>query len=424
MNHMSGITESSYPINFRSEDTQILSDHLKHRNSVNIIGMKRVGINNFLRFFFFHPEAQAKFFDPAMKNFFVHIDLNDLVEREIYPFWTLTLKRLIDVIDTTTSDMTLKKQSKKLFVESIQLKDLFVTVDSVRKVVSLLVESGYYPILVFNRFDRMKEAATQEFFGNLQSLKDHAQRNLSYIFTSYRPLYELKPDVFTKQALSVFCHDMYLKPANTDDSLIVLKTLAERYQINIPEDLSKQLIELSGGHVQYLHLSVLKLRDAKDLPTDRIALLELLQNNEEANLLSEELFESLSKKEQELLLSGTAVNGEAAYLKETGMIHENGTVFSPLYASYLEKRGMSKQSGGEFTKKENLLFTYLKSHEEELCEREEIIEAVWPDYAESGVSDWAIDRLVARVRVKLKNQNSPYEIVTVITRGYKLTSKG
>jgi len=40
---------------------------------------------------------------------------------------------------------------------------------------------------------------------------------------------------------------------------------------------------------------------------------------------------------------------------------------------------------------------------------------------EFGVSDWAIDRLVARVRVKLPQQNSPYEIVTVRTRGYKLS---
>lgn len=421
---MSTITETQYAINFREEDAKTLGDHLKHRNSVNIIGMKRVGINNFLRFFFFHPQAQATFMDPATKNFFVHIDLNDLVEREIYPFWTLTLKRLIDVIDAQTNDLELKKQSKKLFVESIQLKDLFVTVDSVRKILSLLVDGEYYPILVFNRFDRMKEAATPEFFGNLQSLKDHAQRNLSYIFTSYRPLYELKPDVFTKQALSVFCNDMYIKPAKEADSDSILKTFEERYQLTLPADLRHNVIELSSGHVQYLHLSILKLRDAKELPANKNALLEFLQNNEEANLLSEELFESLTKKEQELLLAGTATNGDAHYLKATGMVNDQGNVFSPLFASYLEKRGLVKQSGGEFTKKEHLLFTYLKSHEGDLCEREEIIEAVWPDYAESGVSDWAIDRLVARVRVKLKNQNSPYEIQTVITRGYKLTTKG
>ncbi|MBI2599147.1 helix-turn-helix domain-containing protein, partial [Candidatus Curtissbacteria bacterium] len=54
--------------------------------------------------------------------------------------------------------------------------------------------------------------------------------------------------------------------------------------------------------------------------------------------------------------------------------------------------------------------------------REEIIEHVWPEVEELGVSDWTIDRLVARLRMKLKNQKSKYQIVTVKTRGYKLTS--
>ena len=66
------------------------------------------------------------------------------------------------------------------------------------------------------------------------------------------------------------------------------------------------------------------------------------------------------------------------------------------------------------------MFGFLKSHEGSLCEREAIIEAVWPESKDLGVSDWAIDRLVARVRGKLKHQGDTYEVVTVKTRGYKL----
>jgi DNA-binding winged helix-turn-helix (wHTH) protein len=47
---------------------------------------------------------------------------------------------------------------------------------------------------------------------------------------------------------------------------------------------------------------------------------------------------------------------------------------------------------------------------------------VWPEVEELGVSDWAIDRLVARVRNKLKLQKSGFEIQTIKTRGYKLIS--
>ena len=72
------------------------------------------------------------------------------------------------------------------------------------------------------------------------------------------------------------------------------------------------------------------------------------------------------------------------------------------------------------SKKEHLLFTFLKSKGGVICEREEIIHAVWPEVEEFGISDWAIDRLVARLRVKLKAQKSPFEIQTIKTRGYKM----
>ncbi len=77
-------------------------------------------------------------------------------------------------------------------------------------------------------------------------------------------------------------------------------------------------------------------------------------------------------------------------------------------------------SNVELSKKENSLFNFLKSKVGTVCEREEIIKAVWPEVEEFGISDWAIDRLVARLRVKLKSQKAKFEIQTVKTRGYKM----
>ena len=67
-----------------------------------------------------------------------------------------------------------------------------------------------------------------------------------------------------------------------------------------------------------------------------------------------------------------------------------------------------------------MLFTFLKENKDKICEREEIIEVVWPEEEDLGVSDWAIDKLVARVRNKLKLQKNDFEIQTIKTRGYKL----
>ena len=43
------IIEASYPIEFRKNDVKKLAQNINKRRSVVLIGMKRVGISNFLR---------------------------------------------------------------------------------------------------------------------------------------------------------------------------------------------------------------------------------------------------------------------------------------------------------------------------------------------------------------------------------------
>lgn len=155
-------------------------------------------------------------------------------------------------------------------------------------------------------------------------------------------------------------------------------------------------------------------------------------DREQIVLQSEELFASLTKAEKEIILKVSQKGvlfpdqiEKARYVWDTGMVSGNQkrSIFSPLFNEYISKIGLPKNSSAELTKKEHLLFTYLHKRADQLCEREALVEAVWPEQSETGVSDWAIDRLVARVRAKLKVQKSHYEIVTVITRGYKLVQK-
>lgn len=423
------ITEASYPIDFRQEDARKLGESLAHHDSVVLIGAKRVGISNFLRFFLYHEAIGSTYIKNGTPHVFVTVDLNDLVERNIVPFWTLLLTRIVDSVQRSQLPEQVLRRCRRLFVQSIQLKDLFFTVDSVQKVLAAIVAGGLYPTLFLIRFDRMSDVVTPECFNNLQGLKEAAHQKLSYVFTSYRPLYDLSSAVFPKSVLSVFARDMFLSPAKPGDTKIIFQTLEERYHANFSTQVGTALINLSGGHVQYLHLAILRLHEEKNPPSD---LLSYLVQDEQIQLLSEELFESLTKAEKEALMSiqrgeriDQAMRQAASYLWNTGMVSEkNGkpAIFSPLFSHYLGTLAVPS-GNGELTKKEHLLFTFLKAREGELSERDAIIEAVWPESKDMGVSDWAIDRLVARVRGKLKAQKSGYEVVTVKTRGYKLIKK-
>lgn len=423
-----GVIEAVYPISYRESDAGKLGQHLKNRNSVVLIGMKRVGISNFLRFFLNHKEIAKKYIADGNSHLFIPVDLNDLVEREVFPFWILTLKRIYDAVESSSLGKPTKKYVESLFLDSMQSKDTFLTIESVKKSLAKITKENILPTIFFIRFDRLKEVVTQELFGNLQGLKDAANRKVSYVFTSFRSLTDLAPNVFTKSSISLFAENLYIRPAEKQDTKIIFDTYKARYKLSFSPSLENSLFEVVDGYVQYLQLALISFHEAEKTFKNKQDLFEFLANDERIMLQSEEIWESLDAQEQNILLKiekGQNISSEerkiGSYLWDTGVVSEN-SLFSSLFSHYLKQRQITKNTSGsvDLSKKEHLLFTFLKSKTGTICEREEIIQAVWAEVEELGISDWAIDRLVARLRVKLKSQNAKFEIQTVKTRGYKM----
>lgn len=420
------IEEASYPLSFRNRDAQTLGFYIKNRHSVVLVGMKRVGISNFLRFFLNKRGVKEKYIDNKKNHLFIPIDLNDLVERELFPFWVLTLKRIEDVVLASNIDEKTKKYIETLFLDSIQSQDLFLTIDSIRKSLVRLVESGVTPTIFFLRFDRIKDVVTPEFFANLQGLIDACHQNLSYVFTSVRGLEFLSPTVFTKASVSAFARTMYIAPATKEDSRVIFQELCKKYSLSFSANETEQVLSIVDGYAQYLQFALSYLHENKSTSVSKNLSGELFAD-ERIALQSEELWESLTDTEKEILVKMVKKKSispdereKGSYLWNTGIIDEQ--IFSMLFEKYVTQKVSVEKDNvkHELSKKEHLLLKILEENRGALCEREQIIEYVWPEAESYGVSDWAVDRLVARLRSKLKASNSSFEIVTVKTRGYKL----
>ena len=419
--------EINYPLTFRQEDSKTLGNHLKLRHCVELVGMKRVGISNFLRFFLNKKGVVQEFIDKKEYHFFVTVDLNDLIEIEILPFWILTFKRLVDRISVLPIDEAVKKEINVLFTGAIQSQDIFLTVDALRKSLVLICKENIFPTLFLLRFDRVGQVVNKQFYANLVGLREATAGRLSYVFTSFRTLDRIAPEVFERKLMSEFSHEMYLQPAKKEDFEVIFESLASRYKLEGGKT-AEEIIKLCGGHVQYLQLASIILSQRKE-KTDIGKIVEVLESDERMRYLGEEIWESLREGEQEVLMNVIGAKQfdpeKAKYLWVTGILDEKNEVFSKLFADSLGKHDNGVLNGKgddkvEFTKKEHLLYNFLLENIGEVCEREKIIEAVWSEVEDLGVSDWTIDRLVARLRTKLKKQGSKYQVVTVKTRGYKL----
>ncbi|OGD80164.1 hypothetical protein A3B52_02225 [Candidatus Curtissbacteria bacterium RIFCSPLOWO2_01_FULL_41_28] len=429
----SPIIEVKYPIKFREEDAKILGEHVRLRHNVNLIGAKRVGIGDFLNFFLYHKDIARKYIDRHHKHLLIPVDLNDLVEIKLFAFWTLTFKRIVDAVGSLPVEPSVKKQINGLFLTSIQESDLFLTVENLRKSLIEIAKTGILPTIFWLRFDRISEITPIDFFANLQGLREATGQKLCFVLTSYREIGKITPRL-TEKLLPIFIHNFYIKPAGEKDAKVILHELVRKYHLKISGKLAKKIIEVSGGHAQYLYLTLIILAQSlRDQKVDEKILLELISGDERLILQSEEIWDSLFDAEKDaigLITEGKKVGADlrfnAKYIWETGLVlrkFDRRQIFSPIFGAYVRENGKGKVNGSvELTKKENLLFSLLLASQNEVCEREKIIEAVWAEYEDLGVSDWTIDKLVARLRNKLKEQGSDFSVITVKTRGYKLVS--
>jgi DNA-binding response OmpR family regulator len=66
------------------------------------------------------------------------------------------------------------------------------------------------------------------------------------------------------------------------------------------------------------------------------------------------------------------------------------------------------------------LLELLYDNEGRVCSRDEVVQAVWPDAAEEGISEQAIDALIRRLREKLSELDPDHQyVVTVRGHGFK-----
>ena len=423
------VIEQTYPEDFREDITKELGEQLSKRHSVVFIGMRRVGISNFLRFFLHHRNIQH--YSGKLNHLFIAVDLNDLIERTTFAFWVLTLKRISDSVEASDIGPKTKKYIQNLFLDGIQSKDLFILIENIKKALNKILTEGMYPTIFFIRFDRISEAASAEFFANLEGIKDATNHKLSFVFTTSRGLNSISPKVFSHTTLSLAQNQIFLKPAGETDLKIICDAYIKRFGLRISEELERELKKLTGGYIQYLQLALISLNEPENSINKPKELFEFLNNDERINLQSEELWDGLTAPEQQLMLkvlNGEKLNEkdlkEGKYLFESGFLTSNQKIFSPLFEKFLQSKNQKEEGSRgngkmELSKKEHLLFSYLKQNLGEICEREAIIEAVWPEEEALGVSDWAIDRLVARLRKKIKEEGE-FEIVTIKTRGFKL----
>jgi hypothetical protein len=238
--------------------------------------------------------------------------------------------------------------------------------------------------LILDRFDSLNASSVA---ANLRSLRDAHKYSLTYVTATRRPL-----DTQTELAELFYAHTLWLGPLSESDARWNVRRYAERQGLTWDEATTARLIARSGGYPSLLRGVCEAAADGCPLEAAALGAHAAIQQR-----VAE--FWADAPSEEHLRLSGLAGH---PWLSN-----------APIAAAAPETN---------LTAKEHLLLEHFRAHSNQVCEKDELIHAVWPEdkIYTRGIRDDSLAQLIRRLREKIEpDPSSPRHIHTVPGRGYR-----
>ena len=350
---------NTYPASYRETEIQRILAAVRGGECVSIVGLSGAGKSNLLGFLANRVRWDGQF---------VPVDGNRLRDGDPDSFFRLILKALrgpakpADPMEATEETITDRLKTNPAGL-----------------------------CLLLDRYDALAENVDPIVAGNLRALRDDHKYQLTFVTATRRPL---EPD--TELAELVFANTFWLGPLSESDTqwnvdhYAARKGLAWGEQPNSPTKLAMR--SLSGGYPALLRA----VSEAHSLgcPLE----IDSLRQHPAVQRRVDEFWADTPTPE---------------------MISLSGLGGIPLLDS--PSHLPIKTDTTRFTAKEKSLYDYFCTHPGEVCEKDSLILAVWPEdqIYDVGVRDDSLAQLVRRLRKKIEpDPSNPKLIQTVPGRGY------
>lgn len=233
--------------------------------------------------------------------------------------------------------------------------------------------------LVLDRFDALSETVQARLAGPLRALRDAYKYQLSYTIGTRRPL------AHSEMTELFYAHTLWLGLLTRPDAAWSAGQYAARKGLLWNDEILNQIVELSGGYPALLRAVCEAFAAGTPLSRDVMRESPIIQRVLDEFWQDEPSTELLS-------LCGLMNNpliGQVAAEKPEVLL----------------------------TAKENLLLIALRSRQGEICEKDDLIRAVWPEdrVYSNGIRDDSLAQLVRRLRKKVGEG----KVQTIPGRGYR-----
>jgi hypothetical protein len=442
---------AEFPITYRQEQIRIILDWLRVGESGVIAGMSGSGKSNLLGFLASRPDAaQSHLGDTVADTCFTFLDINRLPNLIGTAFYRAMLQTLY--LQRGCLPESLQRNLSDSYQHWNALEDDLLLSDALQNMHRTFCYQGSKRIVwLLDRFDEACRRLDAQFLNSLRALRDAFKGRLCYVVATRHHLSHLRDlaeiDEFYEIVAGNTC---WVGPMVERDAQWVARQMAERWQTTFTGEDVARIIFLTGRLPAFLKVAftllatrVLGGEDEGDTWEDR------LLRRPEIQRQCQQLWDDLTDAQRVTLLGVMASSPLSAiaktslgHLQHLGLIVEDEgrlRVFSPLFEAFVEKtkgspRGRIRlhpetraiwrgdmQLPVTLTMKEDLLLSYFLEHPDELCTKDALVRAVWPDEVlVEGVRDDRLAQLVKRLREKVElDSTQPCYIVTVHGQGYR-----
>ncbi len=352
----------TYPSDYREKEVQHILAAARAGESASVVGLSGSGKSNLMGFITNRPDT---FPQPTAL-----VDCNRLREN--------TSTELFRLIRCALGD------NSTPIVDDYEALDL--------QIKKRLDENGGKLTLLLDRFETLADTSTgsgQAIASNLRALRDTHKYQLTFVTATRRPL-----DPASELAELFFGHTIWLGPLSESDTHWNVTRYAQRIGQNWDISITAQMQELTRGYPSLLR-----------------AVSEAYAGGAKLDLAELSEHPAIQRRVNEFWDDAPSEN----YIRSAGL---EGL---PLLALAAGPQGYDTS---QLTEKEFLLLEYLQAHPNEVCNKDDLVRAVWPEdhIYERGIRDDSLAQLVRRLRVKIEpDPSEPDFIQTAAGRGYRFT---
>jgi DNA-binding winged helix-turn-helix (wHTH) protein len=413
-------------------------------SSVTLIGAPGTGKTGIIRFILANPKILKTFLPgyPA-KHLIVYLDPSEVLEKTPSALYGILIEELLA---TTRPFKDLNQELRQTWDQHQSLRPTGATVFHLAKeMVSAIVDDhGLNLTIIIDDFELLLDFPATT-FSSLAALRRINNQQITFLLLGRKlPSPEAALEKFGDFYKVVFNKIIPLPLYSPAAARATIKHWAKIFKGKLTNDAIQTILEVCGGHGACLKYATRRACLDGSLKSDELK--EILLGAPDLRLNIQAIWTCLSDSQKNLLAkaleAGSLSRRDEKELKlvfDCGLLTREGDRIKP-FGEILPAFLSQKQSGfqtlaynqenGEvlvngvpasdtLTAQEYNLLTFLVKNQNHVCTRDEIATTLWGGKYHEKYSDWAIDRLMSRLRRKLDlPPKNPY-LITIRGRGYK-----